>query len=172
MKQLRDDYTIKASEPYTKAIVKYVTEKIGCNYLIKQIDVEMDSNKNEIDFFKIKLLDIIKNNNIKLVLDIHGASENRPFDIELGTLYNLSADFSTINELKEAFIENGITNVEINNPFKGGGITQFIYANTDIDVIQIEINRKYRDINKSEKLKQVCDCLIRFIEQYNKYIKD
>ena len=107
-----------------------------------------------------------------LVLDIHGASENRLFDIELGTLYNLSADFSTINELKESFIENVITNVEINNPFKGGGITQFIYANTDIDVIQIEINRKYRDINKSEKLKQVCDCLIRFIEQYNKYIKD
>lgn len=107
-------------------------KKHGCYYLIKQIDVEMDSNKIQTDFFKTKILDIIKNNNIKLVLDIHGAEENRPFDIELGTLNNLSADFSTINELKEAFTENGITNVEINNPFKGGGITQFVYSNTDM----------------------------------------
>lgn len=140
--------------------------------MIKQLDVEMDSNKIEKDFFKTKLLDIIKNNNIKLVLDIHGAAQNRPFDIELGTLNNLSADFSTINELKEAFTENGITNVEINNPFKGGGITQFVYSNTDIDVIQIEINRKYRDINRFENLKCICDCLVRFIKQYTKYIED
>ena len=170
MRQLKDDYTIKASEPYTKAIVKYITEISKCSYLIKQIDVEMDSNKLETDYFKIKLLDFIKNNNIKLVLDIHGASEERHFDVELGTLNNLSADFSTINELKEAFVENGIVNVEINNPFKGGGITQFVYDNTNIDVIQIEINRKYRNINKSENIKKICNCLIEFIKQYSKYL--
>ena len=73
--------------------------------------------------------------------------------------------FSTINELKESFTENGICRVEMNSPFKGGGITRFVYFSTDIDVIQIEINRNYRDINNSENIKKVCTSLINFIKQ-------
>ena len=35
---------------------------------------------------------------------MHGAKKDRKFDVELGTLNNLSSDYSTIIELKEAFI--------------------------------------------------------------------
>ena len=78
----------------------------------------------------------------------------------------MSADYSTIKELKEAFIEHGITNIEINNPFKGGGITKTIYGNTNIDVIQIEINRKYRNIENLEKIETLIESIISFIKQY------
>lgn len=168
MIQQREDGTFKLDEPYTKAIVRYVSKNINCSYLIKTKDTMIDANKDEIDEFKILLSKIIKENNIKLVLDIHGSSRDREFDIELGTLNNISADYSTINELKESFIEHGIKNIELNNPFKGGGITRYVYGTTDIDVIQIEINRNYRDITKIDNLEKVCESLISFINQYAK----
>ena len=40
--------------------------------------------------------------------------------MELGTLSNLSSDYSTIKELIDSFNENGIFDIEINNSFKGG----------------------------------------------------
>ena len=166
MQQIKEDNTIKLSEPYTKAIALYVSKKINCSSLIKLKDTGIDSNSDNIDEFKLALNDLIRENDIKLLIDIHGASRDREFDIELGTLNNISADYSTINELKEAFIENGIKNISINDPFKGGGITRYIYGVTNIDVIQIEINRNYRDINMIDNLERVCNSLISFIKQY------
>lgn len=167
MKQIKEDGTVKLAEPYTKAIAKYVSNKTNCSYLIKTKDTMIDANKDEEDEFKKLLLKIIAENNIKLVLDLHGSSRDRKFDVELGTLNNISADYSTINELKEAFLENEISNVVINEPFKGGGITRYIYGMTDIDVIQIEINRNYRDIELIDNLEKLCNSIICFINQFN-----
>lgn len=169
IKQVRENGEIKLEEPFTKAIAKYVGEEVDCFYLIKNKDTGIDANSIEEEEFKNKLLEIIKNENIKLVIDLHGASYERDFDIEFGTLNNLSADFSTIQELKESFLENGISNIEFNHPFKGGGITRTVYFNSECDAIQIEINRKYRDENNTYKIKQICDSLIAFIKQYSNF---
>lgn len=169
MKQKRLDGTVKVSEPFTRAIAKYVSEKTNCSYLTKEKDTLIDSNWEETDAFKVLLEEKIKNNQIKLVIDIHGANRKRNFDIELGTLNNLSADFSTIMELKEAFEEKGIVNIEMNHPFKGGGITKYIYGITNIDIIQIEINAKYRDVDNIENMEKICNALIKFINQYASY---
>lgn len=169
MNQTKEDGTLKYSEPFTKSIAQYISNKINTSYYIKLEDTGIDSNSINIDAFKETLLKIIKENNIKLLIDIHGAKEERDFDVELGTLNNLSADFSTIKELEDAFKENGINNIEHNNPFKGGGITQYIYGNTNIDIIQIEINKKYRDINNLDKLEQLCNSLLSFIKMYSNY---
>lgn len=82
----------------------------------------------------------------------------------------MSADFSTIKELEEAFLNNGIKNVEHNDPFKGGAITQNIYSLENVDVIQLEINGKYRDFNNIELLEKVINSLVDFVKQYNEYI--
>ena len=162
MRQLRDDGTVKSSEPYTKALALYLQEKLDCSCFIKNIDTGIDSNSEESEMYKNELIKFINDNSIKLVLDLHGASKDREFDVELGTLNNLSADFSTIKELKEAFEENGVLEVSVNDPFKGGGITKKIYGSTDVDVIQIEINRNYRDLDV-ENFKKVVDSLEKFI---------
>lgn len=119
---------------------------------------------------KKELMKIVKENNIKLVIDLHGASKERDFDVEFGTLNNLSIDFSTIKELEDAFKENEIKNVLYNAPFKGGAITQYLYGINDIDVVQIEINEKYRNLNNIDLLKKIIDSLVNFIHQYNTYI--
>ena len=161
---------IKKREPFTKGITKYVSEETDCFHFIKLKETKNDSNSEVIDDFKENLLKYIKDNDIKLLVDIHGASITRDFDIEFGTLNNLSIDYSTLNELKEAFYLYGIDNIKINEPFLGGGITKYIYSNTDIDVIQIEINSKFRDFNNIDNIRKICNSLVDFINQYDKVI--
>ncbi len=126
MKQIREDGSIKLNEPYTKAIALYLNKHFNVNCMIKINDTGLDVNRDNRDEFKTELLRFIKDNNIKLVIDLHGSNKSRDFDIEFGTLNNLSADFSTIKELEEAFTENKISNIIHNDPFKGGSITNLI----------------------------------------------
>ena len=170
MRQVREDGTIKLREPYTKAIALYLNKHFNVNCMIKINDTGLDANRDNRDIFKIELLRFIKDNNIKLVIDLHGSDKSRGFDIEFGTLNNLSANFSTIKELEEAFTENGINNISYNDPFKGGAITQYIYGLKDVDVIQMEINGKYRDYNNLDKLERIIKCFENFIKQYKEYI--
>ena len=170
MFQLRDDGSVKLKEPYTKAIALYLNKYCNTCAIIKNNDTGIDSNKDNYDRYNVEMRRLIKDHNIKLVIDIHGASKERDFDIEFGTLNNLSADFSTIKELEEAFTENGISIINHNNPFKGGAITQGIYSLDDVDVIQIEINGKYRDYNNIKELEKLIQSLKNFVKQYNEYI--
>ena len=170
MKQIREDGSVKLSEPYTKAIALYLNKYFDVNSMIKIKDTGLDANRDNRDKFKIELLRFIKDNNIKLVIDLHGSAKSRDFDIEFGTLNNLSADFSTIKELEEAFTENGISNIKYNNPFKGGAITEYVYGLKDVDVIQLEINGKYRDYNNLDDLEKLCKSIEKFIKQYKEYI--
>ena len=170
MQQKKEDGTIKLSEPYTKAIALYLNKYFDVNCLIKIKDTGMDSNRDNHDEFKSELIKFVKENNIKLVIDLHGARGDREFDVEFGTLNQLTADFSTIKELEEAFTENGISNVKYNEPFKGGAITQYLYNLKDIDAIQIEINYKYRNNEDIDNIEKLCKSFENFIKQYNDYI--
>lgn len=169
MEQVKEDGSIKWSEPYTKAIALYLNKHLNVSSMIKINDTGLDANRDNRDEFKKELLRFIKDNNIKLVIDLHGSSKYRNFDIEFGTLNNLTAGFSTIKELEEAFKENGILNIEYNNPFKGGAITQYIYGLDDVEVIQVEIHDRYRDADNLDNVEKVCRSFINFIKQYNEY---
>ena len=170
MHQLRDDGSTKLKEPYTKAIALYLNKCSNTYAIVKNNDTGIDSNRDNYDKYNIEMRRLIKDYNIRLVIDLHGASKDREFDVEFGTLNNLSADFSTIKELEEAFTENGINNINHNNPFKGGAIIQGIYVLDDVDVIQLEINGKYRDYNNLELLEKLIKSLEKFIKQYNEYV--
>lgn len=170
MWQKRKDGSIKYNEVYTKAIALYLNMICNTFSIIKINDTGMDSNKDNHDEYKKQLIEVVRKNNIKLVIDLHGAAGSRNFDVEFGTLNNLTADYSTVKELEDAFIENGIKNIQYNNPFKGGAITQYLYNLKDVDVIQLEINKKYRDNKNIEMLEKLVNSLINFIKQYSKYI--
>lgn len=166
MEQVHSDGYIKNSEPFTKAIALYLNKKCDSSYLVKIKDTGLDSNRDNHDEFKKLLFDVVKENNIKLVIDLHGADHNRDFDVEFGTMNNLSADYTTLKELEEAFVHNGIVNIKYNEPFKGGAITQYLYNIKEVDVIQIEINGRYRDINHLNELENLCNAIIYFVKEY------
>ena len=156
----------KPAETFTRELALYLAKKHNISCMIKNIDTGIDPNKTDDDSFKNSLNQFINDNNISLILDLHGARKERPFDVELGTMNNLSADFSTIMELKEAFEENDLSNVELNNPFKGGKLTQSAFFNTNAEIIQIEINQKFRSFDNPELIYKLANCLEIFIEQY------
>lgn len=166
MEQVHRDGYIKNSEPFSKAIALYLNKKCDSSYLIKIKDTDLDSNRDNHDEFKKLLFDIVKENDIKLVIDLHGADHNRDFDVEFGTMNNLSVDYTTLKELEEAFVHNGIVNIKYNEPFRGGAITQYLYNIKDVDVIQIEINGRYRDINHLDELENLCNAIIYFVKEY------
>lgn len=171
MMQQKDDGSIKLSESYTKAISLFLNEKCKSYAMIKIKDDGYDSNKDNNDKFKQEMIKLINDNDIKLVIDLHGSSIDRDFDIEFGTLNFLTCDFSTIKVLEEAFNENGINNIKHNEPFKGGAITQYLYGLKDVDAIQLEINKKYRQTNSINELETICDSLIDFVNKYMNTIK-
>ena len=170
MEQIREDGSIKLNEPFTKALALYLNNHDNVNCMIKIKDTGEDPNRDNRDEFKTELLRFIKDNDIKLVIDLHGASKERDFDVEFGTMNNLSADFSTIKELEDAFVENGITNISNNDPFKGGAITQYIFKLEDVDVIQLEINRRFRKEENIDNMKKLYNSLSSFIKQYKEYM--
>ncbi len=166
MEQIRKDGSIKLREPYTKALALYLHKYEDVSCLIKIKDTKEDPNRDNHDEFKRILIDYVKNNNIKLVIDLHGASIERDFDIEFGTLNNLTTDYTTLKELTESFTSNGINNIAYNNPFKGGAITQYLYNEKDVDAIQLEINARFRDYHNPNNLQLLTKSLIDFIEKY------
>ena len=92
MNQVREEGTIKLKEIYTKAIALYLNKYFNVYVIVKNNDTGVDSNRDNHDQYNIELRRLIKDNGIKLVIDLHGASKVRDFDVEFGTLNNLSAD--------------------------------------------------------------------------------
>ena len=154
----------KLAEPLTRAIAKYVSKKSGCFYLIKNEDTGIDPNKKNDDEFKAILVDLIEKNKIKLMLDLHGAKKTRKFDVEIGTQDGKMARLETVNRLIECLKKSGIKNIALNDPFKGGQISQSIHENIGIECIQLEINHNYRNILKIRNLSKICKALVKFVE--------
>ena len=163
---LKEDGNFKMREGYTKAIVKYLALKTGAFLMIKENSDGIDPNKPEIENYKHRLLEIIEQYQIQLVLDIHGAASHHNFAVEIGSLDGVSARGQTIEALKTALKNQGITSVAENQPFKGGGITKTVHGNTNIEVLQLEINRDYRDFTHPEKLFHLCKSLENFLKSF------
>ena len=164
---LKEDGNFKMREGYTKAIVKYLAQKTGAFILIKENSDGIDPNKPEMENYKRQLLEVIKNYQIQLVLDIHGAASQHAFALEIGSLDGVSAKPQTVESLKNALKNQGIAPVAENNPFKGGGITKSVHNNTKIEVLQLEINRNYRDLTHPEKLYHLCRSLENFLKSFS-----
>ena len=163
---LKEDGNFKMREGYTKAIVKYLAQKTGAFLMIKENSDGIDPNKPEMENYKRQLLENIEKYQIKLVLDVHGAASHHDFAIEIGSLDGVSAKSQSIESLKNALKNQGIAPVAENNPFKGGGITKTVHGNTNIEVLQLEINRNYRDLTHPEKLFHLCKSLENFLKSF------
>ena len=79
--------------------------------------------------------------------------------------------FCQSKKLIKEFLKKMVqTNVIHDNLFKSSAITQNIYSLNNVDIIQLEINKKFRNINNVENLEKVVNSLAKFIEQYYEYI--
>lgn len=152
----------KKKEPFTKAIALYLSKHIKTHAFINNQLCDIDPNCLEKHEYTDKLISYINNQNIQLVIDIHGANEERPFDVDIGTLDGITANADIINSLISFFNKNNLLDIKTNFLFKGGGITQKVYNSTNSQVMQLEINAQNR--MDFQNLQKVIKALVLFIK--------
>lgn len=103
--------------------------------------------------YKEAIIKLVKENDIKYLLDIHGCSDNHDFSIDIGTNNGANINnLSDIDILLHYFKKLGKATVD--NKFKAslsGNVSRYVHEKTLIPCFQIEINSDLR-FNKTEEL--------------------
>lgn len=170
VRQIRNN-KIKGKDFCTGTIAILLQKAIGCYCIYKTKNCNDDANYDiENNIYKDKIIELIKNKKIKFLLDIHGAKDGQGFDIDVGT-----ANYSNLNG-KNKYIEDFIKigekynlNITIDKVFKADTlhtVANTIAIKTKIPCMQIEIAKKYRDIEQFNNIK----IILNFLEEYSKNI--
>lgn len=171
VRQLREG-KIKAKDRYTGAIAIELAKMTNSFAIYKtynnQDDASYDIENNE---YKERALELINKYDIKLFLDIHGAKDNDEFDIDIGTdgKRNLNGKMQMLEGLVKNLKEKGITKIGIDKKFKActmHTLTKKIATNTDVACMQIEITKKYRDLEQMEKMQKVIKAIKSYIQEF------
>lgn len=163
---------IKGKDMCTGTIAITLQKSLNCHCIYKTKNYNDDANYDiENNTYKDKILEVIKERNIKFLLDIHGAKNYQGFDIDIGTnnLKTLRSQTGYAYDFRKLGKEYGILNITIDKIFKASTlntISNYISEKAEIPCMQIEISKEYRDIENFSKL----ETLLNFLEDYLKRI--
>ena len=143
-------------------------------------DPNFDENKNS--EYKQRLAEYIKENDIKLLIDLHGCWSFRDFSIELGTWWEwnpnllgrldiLNAIEKSLNDSLKSYIQHTgklITKNTIFSAIRETTVSAFISNECKIPTIQIEINKELRDKDNLKNLSLLINSLEKVIEELSK----
>lgn len=170
--QLREG-TIKHRELFSGALCKLIQASTNCYAIYKYHNDEVDDNFILHTRYKEKIGKLIKEHNIKLVIDIHGmlgstSDRYRGYDIELGTDNgrNLLGKTYISEEMKNILNKHGVEKVAIDKKFKASRectIAKYVSKNFNTPAIQVEISGNFRN-PLNYKLENVKKFLNAFIE--------
>lgn len=158
VKQVRDG-KVKAEDAYTGGITEYLCKVCSCFGIIRTFNEADDPNIDNTGLgfdYKQQILNTIRQNNIKLLLDIHGCNNSHGFDFCIGTnsRKNLNGQNDILDILNIGLSYIGQTAVD--DYFKAsldGNIAKYIAQHTNIPTIQLEISSDFRkDANYLEQL--------------------
>lgn len=120
-----------------------LSENTNANLLIKTKNNDDDANFYENSSYRKKLQSIVKTQNIKYIIDLHGMKKSRESDINLGINFgqNIKKDTKLFDSLVSALNTQGFF-VQIDNPFCAGPKTIAGHFSKEFNIwtIQIEIN--------------------------------
>ena len=161
---------LKYKEIGSLATAIYLQEKTG-SYLIAKTKNSNDDANFDVDCsYRKEMRQIVKDNDIKYIIDFHGLSPKRNIDVNLGIHFgkNIETNENLFNILYNDLTMHGYT-CTIDQPFMAGNRTvsggmkeEFPYLWT----IQIEINRDITNyINNSTKYERLLGILEDWINQ-------
>ena len=140
---------IKQSDIFTGAIAYLLHQLTGCHVLAVTRLYGGDPNWDQPCIYKQQLAQIAAEQPIRLIIDLHGASGERLFDAELGTMRGNSflgrQDF--LPAITKACQSAGLKNISVDQVFTAAEqptITSFAVNVLRIPAVQIELNRRYR----------------------------
>lgn len=140
---------IKQSDIFTGAIVYLLHQLTGCHALMVTKLYGGDPNWDQPCIYKQKLSLIAAEQGIRLIIDLHGASGEHPFDAELGTMGGISflGRDNLLPLIKKACQDAGLQNIGVDQIFSAAGqptVTAYAAGVLCIPAVQIELNRRYR----------------------------
>ena len=150
-----------------------IKQETNCFFIAKTKNNNDDANFDEVSPYKTSIEDLIKNNNIKYIIDFHGLDSKRECDINLGTHLgnNIKNDESIFNKLYQSLIENNFV-TQIDQPYMAGSKTisgSMANKYPNVWTLQIEINcgitNKPENFHKLEKLITILTNWIKSIPQ-------
>ena len=144
--------TPNINEINSHIIAQYISNVTESSFLININETNLEEN------FKPLLLNIINNQNIKLIINLIIGDQDNGFDVTVKTSKNLNAIFQTIKTLNQNFNQNNIKSIYNKN-------YQEIFKYNSVDVIQIEINPTCTNL---DHLENISKSLIDFIVEYMK----
>lgn len=167
VKQTRNG-KIKEAEGETGAIAQIIAKETGAYVIYKTYNNDDDANYDICNnLYKEELKQVITNNKIQLLLDLHGAKYESDFAIDIGTDYGKNIkNHKLIEILKDCLYKYGIDNVKENEKFRASTphtISKYISESTGISCIQLEIAGQYRYIENIDGVEKLIKALIDFV---------
>lgn len=170
VKQWRDNQ-YKGADVYTGALVKALQKSTGAHIIYKTSSNGDENYTNKETAYRKKIKSIVRNNDIKVIIDLHGMLSYKKSDIDIGTgnssNINLLGQKYILSLIKNSFIES---NYSVNKYFTGGGpntISTYCSKNLGVPTVQFEINGKYRSTD-SKKFTYMVNTLTKAINNLSK----
>lgn len=130
----------------TAALAKLLNALTCATVIYTQYRSPSDPNFYDNNDFKAEIAKVIENQKPRLLLDLHGSSSLRPYDVDLGTMNGVSllGKSDIVPALKEALRNEGLENFSDNYfpAAKNQTITRFA-SQRGVPGIQLEINSSW-----------------------------
>jgi len=145
--------TIKASDEFTGSYAFLLHREAGCHVIATKKLYGGDPNWDAPCIYKDRVREIVERHSIRLVLDLHGAARERPFDVDLGTMHgeSLLGNQLVRDLIVDVFHAEGIDGVTENRfaAAKQQTVTRFCAEELHIPAVQFEINHRFRAPNRN-----------------------
>lgn len=158
---------IKYAEPATGLLAEMLHNELNCPIIRKMTNLNDDANYDPVSDYRNALEQYVRDNGIRLVVDLHQLATHRNVMVCLGTGgYRNLSDKALLNLILFAFSRENLGSIQIDNPF--GGRFQYTVAssvnrNCGIQTVQIELNSRllcpeYKDYDMEGVYKALRTC--------------
>ncbi|CAG9608798.1 N-formylglutamate amidohydrolase [Pseudoneobacillus rhizosphaerae] len=160
----------KHGEFMTGVIAKLLQERLNCYCITKTKNDLTDPNFDGDHPYKEAITNLVAEQGISFLIDLHIMASERPAAIEIGTGNgrNVFNDYRYEEILKQNFELQGINPIIVNELFTGGfkhTVSSTISREANIPCIQIEINwRLLNSLSDQHQIYEVLDSLTSSID--------
>lgn len=168
--QIRNE-DIRDAEKYTGGLVRYLSNTTS-SYAIFQMFTNSDPNYDNKHDYKDATINLVLQNDIRLLIDVHSSLKQRPYDVNvaINNGINIQDNFEIIEKFKFLGLKHDIY-VDVDNIFKAEKpqyISNIVARETNIPCIELEINEHFLDpVGNPQKFAKLVKLLEEFIMYFN-----
>lgn len=138
----------KSADVFTGSIALLLQKITDCSAIVlTRYEKDYSQRLKE---FRARVKTTAAKNNVRYLIDLHGAAAERKYDIYLGTARGITMEDSLLQGIKQIFHANGFQKVADNILFTAESpetITHYAWNKVGLQSIQIEVNYSIRNPN-------------------------